>query len=309
MKNKITVTIGIPAYNEEQNIKSFLLSIFKQNLKNIDLEEILVYSDASSDRTNNIVEKLGETFKSIKLIRGAIRKGKYFRVNELFKMCKSDVLVVLDADIAFSRKDFLEKLVFALISDKNAVMNASHVELIRPDAFWAKILHTTFVLGDYIRLSVPGYDVAANFHGAATAYKKSFVKTLNIPLNLSDPHLFIYLSAKKIKGFRYCPEAVILQIPPTTMKDVTQLMRRSIGKRDRELGKIFGKRMLENTNIFTYREKILGLWKCFLWQPFYTPLAIIMNFYLVRLAMREKTDTSPVWEINTSTKKRIAYAK
>jgi glycosyltransferase involved in cell wall biosynthesis len=306
---KITVTIGIPAYNEEQNIESFLKSIFKQKLDAVDLKEVLVYSDASSDKTNTLVKKLSKTLPSIKLIEGATRKGKYFRVNELFRRNKTDVLVILDADIAFSDKDILEKLVSSLVADKKAAMMASHVDLIRPDKVWPKILHTTFVLGDIIRLSVPGYDVAANFHGAATAYKKSFIETVHIPTNLSDPHLYIYLSAKKINGFRYCPDAAILQIPPSTMKDVEQLMRRSIGKRDMELERIFGEKMLDNLNIFTKREKLLGLWKCFLWQPFYTPIAVFMNFYLGRVARRKKADTSPVWRINTSTKRRIDYAK
>lgn len=306
---KITLTIGIPAYNEEKNIEVFLRSLFKQKLKNIALLEILVYSDASSDKTNSIVEELAKTFSQIKLIRGTSRKGKYFRVNELFKKSTTDVLVILDADIALVGDNFLEKLVTALISDKKAAMMSAHVTLIRPKGFLAKIIHTTFVLGDFMRLSVPGYDVAANFHGAATAYKKSFIQNVTIPSNLRDPHFYIYLAAKKINGFRYCPDAEILQVPPTTIKDVKQVMQRSIGKEDPELEKIFGKVMIQEVTFIPTRAKLIGVLKCFLWQPFYTPFAILASFYLGRMARPEKIDNSPVWEINTSTKEPIVYAK
>ena len=306
---KTTISIGIPAYNEEQNIELFLRSIFKQNFKKIELKEIIVNSDASSDRTNEIVQKLCKTYPVIKLNRGTERKGKYFRVNELFKKVNSDILIILDADIAFGNTLFLETIVNSLISNKEAVMMAANITLIRPQKFFPKILHTTFILGDMMRLSVPGYDIAANFHGAATAYKKSFIKKTYIPSKLSDPHLYIYLAAKKQNGFSYCPEAVILQIPPSTMQDVRHLMKRSIGKRDSRLEKLFGRKMLEETNTISIRYKLIGLWKCFLMYPLYTPLAVIMNYYLARIAVHEKKDSSPIWDVNTSTKKAISYAK
>src|SRR5882757_1314182 len=97
---KITLTIGIPAFNEEKNIENFLLSLFKQKLQKVKLDKILVYSDCSSDKTNEIVKKLSKKYPIIMLIEGKSRKGKYFRVNQMFALNKSDVLILLDADIA-----------------------------------------------------------------------------------------------------------------------------------------------------------------------------------------------------------------
>ena len=306
---KTTVTIGIPTYNEEQNIENILRSLMQQQTDTVSLQEIIVNSDASSDKTNAIVKRLNKKYRIITLIENKERKGKYFRVNQLFHKTKSDVLVILDADIALKGDKFLETLVTSLMADKKAVMTAAHVELIRPDGFFAKVMDTTFVFGDFMRLSVPGYDIAANFHGAATAYKKSFIQKVNIPTNLSDPHVYIYYMARKVKGFRYCMDAVILQNPAVTMKDIRQLMQRSIGKEDKELKKIFGKKMIHDANIIPKKAKIKGLIKCFLWQPFYTPLAVVMNYYFAKFARPEKVDKSPIWEINSSTKKPIIYAK
>ncbi|HSX09998.1 MAG TPA: glycosyltransferase family A protein [Candidatus Saccharimonadales bacterium] len=306
---KTKVTIGIPTYNEEQNIEIILRSLFAQKLETIDIEKILVYSDASSDRTDSIVTKLSKIYPKIKLLKDNVRKGKYFRVNELFKINTSEVLVIIDADIAFAQEVFLETLVNALITDKKAVMTSAHVRLIRAQKFLPKLIHTSFVLGDFVRLNVPNYNVSANFHGTATAYKDSFIKTIDIPTNLLDPHFFIYLSARKISGFRYCTQAIILQVPPSTIADVAKLMQRSIGKYDAELEKIFGKEMLKEASFVSKKSKIIGVLQCFMWQPFYTPLAIVMNMYIRRLAKTVKIDKSPIWEVNVSTKKPISYAK
>src|SRR6266567_1694371 len=117
---KTTLTIGIPAYNEEQNIEGFLRSLFEQKLHAVTLEEVLVYSDSSTDKTNTIVHKLKKTYPKIKLIQGKSKKGKYRRVNELFHKNKSEALVILDADIALEKDDFLETLINTFISDKKA---------------------------------------------------------------------------------------------------------------------------------------------------------------------------------------------
>jgi len=306
---KTTLTIGIPAYNEEQNIEAFLRSLFTQKLRTIILEEILVYSDSSTDRTNEIVQKLSKTYPKIKLIQGKTNKGKYRRVNEMFHRNKSDALVILDADIALENDDFLEKLVHKLISDKKALMVAANVTLIQPENFFPKIIHAGFVFGDLMRLSVPGYDIAPNFHGAATVYRASFTKAVSIPQNVSDPHLYIYLSAKKLNGFRYCPEANVLQYAPETIADVKQMMQRSIGKKDSVLESLFGKEMIEQVHFIPRKAKFIAVLKSFQIQPLYTPLALLTSFYLGKIVKPDKIDKTPVWKINKSTKKPFVYAK
>lgn len=47
---KLSVSVGIPAYNEEQNIASLIFGILKQKVNNITLKEIIVISDGSTDK-------------------------------------------------------------------------------------------------------------------------------------------------------------------------------------------------------------------------------------------------------------------
>lgn len=306
---KITVTVGIPAYNEEQNIEAFLRSIIAQKLQRVVLKKIFVYSDASSDRTNTIINKLTKTYPIITLIKGTARKGKYFRVNELFHRNTSDILIILDADIALDGNFFIETLATALDADPEALLGVAHNILLPSDGFIARILYAHFSLWDFIRTSSPRIDIAENYYGSATAYRKSFTSSVNIPSSISDPHFFIFLSAKKRNGFRYYMQAKILQYPPSTISDMKKLLNRSIGKRDKTLEKMFGKQLIQESLFIPTRAKIIGVWKCFLWNPLYTPLAILISFYLGRMVHPKNVDNSPLWEINKSTKKPMAYVK
>ena len=51
MRKKLTVTIGIPAYNEEANVRNLLVSLLAQKETNFKLQEIIVVSDGSTDKT------------------------------------------------------------------------------------------------------------------------------------------------------------------------------------------------------------------------------------------------------------------
>jgi cellulose synthase/poly-beta-1,6-N-acetylglucosamine synthase-like glycosyltransferase len=308
MLKTVTLSIAIPAYNEEVNIKNLLVSLMTQKCNKFVLKDIIIYLDASTDGTGEIVKSLKEKYPIIKLIKGTKRKGKYFRVNQAFRKCNSDILVVLDADIALVGNNFLEKLIEKLISDPKAQMVAGHQIMVRPDNFIGKIIHTSFVLWDFVRLSIPNYDGAMNFFGAATAYRKSFVNSIHIKSSLSDPHLFIYLKANAISGFRYCRKAEILCGSIATLGDLDIFLSRSIGKNDKQL-RIMFKVDLEKIYDIPLRYKFIGILKCFLWQPLYTPFALALDLFMASRANKIKVDKSPIWGETISTKITIGMNK
>ncbi|MDD2823114.1 MAG: glycosyltransferase family 2 protein [Candidatus Daviesbacteria bacterium] len=304
MKNNLpTVSICIPAYNEEENIKSLLVSLLSQKHKKFVLEDIIVRLDASTDKTYEIVNSLSKKHETIKLIKGSVRKGKYFRVNEAFRNCKTDVLVILDADIALVGKDFLEKLIDVISSNKKAVLVSAHQISLQPSDFIGKIIHTHFEMWSYIRLNFPNQNSALNYLGSATAYRGSFVCSINMPSSLSDPHLYIFMKAREVNGFIYCKTAEILVWPISTISDLKKFLQRSIGKKDNELIKLFGKD-IESIYYIPTGYKIKGIVKSLIRQPFYTPLAIVLSLYISIFVLKNiKKKNSAVWDIVKSTKK------
>src|SRR3989337_1433871 len=94
--DKPTIIIGIPAFNEEDNLGKLLRGLKMQRVKKGQITKVIVASDGSIDKTVDIVK----TFKYSKviLIEGKKRRGKAYRQNQIIKLCNSDILVLLDAD-------------------------------------------------------------------------------------------------------------------------------------------------------------------------------------------------------------------
>src|SRR3989344_5204255 len=100
-KKAPTITVGIPAYNEERNIRSVLESVLQQRGSLFRLEKIIVVSDGSDDRTESMVREIAAANPIIELVADHGRKGKITRLNQLCRMNQSDFLVFLDADTVY----------------------------------------------------------------------------------------------------------------------------------------------------------------------------------------------------------------
>jgi cellulose synthase/poly-beta-1,6-N-acetylglucosamine synthase-like glycosyltransferase len=104
-----SVSILIAAYNEEK-------SIYKTVMNKLDLDypkdklEIVVISDCSSDRTDDICLKICETEKRVKFLRQAKRGGKTAALNHAVPVATGEIIVFSDANSIY-REDALSHLV------------------------------------------------------------------------------------------------------------------------------------------------------------------------------------------------------
>lgn len=95
----LSVSVCIPAYNEEKSISYVLKSIVNSRLNEFFiLEKIVVVSD-STDKTNEIVEGFIKFDPRVKLISSNKRLGLSRAISIAIKNTKSDILVVIDADV------------------------------------------------------------------------------------------------------------------------------------------------------------------------------------------------------------------
>jgi cellulose synthase/poly-beta-1,6-N-acetylglucosamine synthase-like glycosyltransferase len=93
-----SVTIIIPAYNEESVIREKIENSLNLDYPH-DLLEVIVVSDASDDKTDEITGRFNE--QGVHLIRNSERKGKTFGLNRAANIAKGEVLVFTDADSMF----------------------------------------------------------------------------------------------------------------------------------------------------------------------------------------------------------------
>ncbi len=109
------VSVGVPAYNEEGNIRRSLESILAQDTAGHELLEVIVVSSGSTDSTDDIVRSMAEQDPRIRLLVQKGREGKASANNLFMSSARGDVLIQLNADAFISPDAF--KHLLAPLSD------------------------------------------------------------------------------------------------------------------------------------------------------------------------------------------------
>jgi cellulose synthase/poly-beta-1,6-N-acetylglucosamine synthase-like glycosyltransferase len=91
-----SITISLPAYNEERSIRDTLESLLRIDYPG-DRRQILVISDASTDRTDEIVREFGS--RGVELLRLPARAGKTAAENAAARHFRGDIVINTDATI------------------------------------------------------------------------------------------------------------------------------------------------------------------------------------------------------------------
>jgi cellulose synthase/poly-beta-1,6-N-acetylglucosamine synthase-like glycosyltransferase len=94
-----TVTIIVPAYNEEKNIGAKIENVLASDYPREHLD-VLVVSDASTDRTNAIVERFSGD--GVRLIVQPARCGKTAGLNRALTLARGGIIVFTDANAWYS---------------------------------------------------------------------------------------------------------------------------------------------------------------------------------------------------------------
>ncbi len=104
------ISVLIAAYNEDEVIESKIESILKGNYPREKLE-ILVGSDASTDGTNEILQKLSGTLQPrLRIFLHEQRMGKPGVVNQLVKESTGEIMVITDANVMLDKTTLMEMI-------------------------------------------------------------------------------------------------------------------------------------------------------------------------------------------------------
>jgi glycosyltransferase involved in cell wall biosynthesis len=105
MSGSPTISVIIPAYNEERHLARTLRSILRQTLST-DVYEIIVIDDCSEDNTARVLELFSTV---VILLRNEKRLGLPGSLNRGIKRARGKYMVRLDAD-DYVRHDYLSIL-------------------------------------------------------------------------------------------------------------------------------------------------------------------------------------------------------
>lgn len=101
------VSILLAAYNEEDVIEQKIKASFDTNYP-LGKLEMLIGSDASDDRTDEIIKQYQSKFPGLKFHRFGGRTGKPNIINALEKEVQGDVLILTDANVFFEKNTIWE---------------------------------------------------------------------------------------------------------------------------------------------------------------------------------------------------------
>lgn len=95
-----SISVIIPAYNEEKTIEKALLAVDDFLVKNFANYEIILVDDASNDNTHNIASKLSRRITNLTIIKNSRNRGKGYSVKKGVFCAGSEYIVFSDADLS-----------------------------------------------------------------------------------------------------------------------------------------------------------------------------------------------------------------
>ena len=160
----------IPVYNEQDSLKQLYSEII-ENIKEYKYEIIFI-DDGSTDKSYNILQKLANDDKNVKLIKFRKNFGKSAGLNMGFDAAEGDIVFTMDADLQDDPKEipqFIKKLDegYDMVTGWK-VKRRDPISKTWPSKLYNKVTSNTF------KLKLHDYNCGYK------AYKKEVIKKLDI---------------------------------------------------------------------------------------------------------------------------------
>lgn len=298
MNRKISISIGIPAYNEEANIDFLLATLINQQEISFKMQEIIVVSDGSTDATDILVRKVKDP--RVKLLRNEKRIGLNQSQNRIVTQAKSDILVLLDADILPQGPLFLKNLVTPLIQ-KNVDLVSAKLLSLRLRSLYGRILANAYEMKRYLYTHLPQQPNVYLCHGSVRAFSRRLYKEIHWPDDVpEDSYLFFYARTHGFT-FEFCPDAQVFFQTPTNLRDhLKQNTRFKLGVS--QLGNYFDLSLIRNHYHIPFTNLLTAIVKYTREKPFSIPMYLCLMF-LFKLVRLPKIKHHSIYEVSKSSKK------
>tara|TARA_Y100001933_G_scaffold222740_1_gene233521 strand:+ start:263 stop:949 length:687 start_codon:yes stop_codon:yes gene_type:complete len=118
----VQLSVIVPVFNEELTIKRIIDSIQSSP---VDLKEIIIVDDCSTDSTRDILNNIEDP--KIKILFNKKNMGKGFALKRGFAEAKGDICIVQDADLEYDPQEY-PKLIKPIIDGKADVVYGSRFQ-------------------------------------------------------------------------------------------------------------------------------------------------------------------------------------
>lgn len=219
------VTVGIPAYNEENNILKLLKSIEGDSSGLV--SEIIV-SDDSSDSTPQLVEQFAcNSSVPIIHLHHHERRGAASAWNEIFRHSTGDVIILYDADTV-PRPDCTSKLATGV--SKGIALCASNSQPVKARGVAGR---ASAFISNWLRAVRQARLSQYSVMGRGLAIEASTAKGITIPKDIIAIDLYLQCVVMDMgRDVAYNDDAVVYFTPAERMEDLaSQVLRAANGHR------------------------------------------------------------------------------
>jgi cellulose synthase/poly-beta-1,6-N-acetylglucosamine synthase-like glycosyltransferase len=231
-----SITIGIPSYNEGENLIKILEQLREVSMECREKIKEIIISDDSTDNTDAIIRRYLESrdypYKVI-YKHHPNRRGKAVAWNEIFEEAAGNYIILYDADIIIDKRNPC-KLVEKLKRDREVgAVGARTVSLQRRSlaaeasriiGLWLHQVRTVYPESQYTLM------------GRCICIRREIAEKTRIPREVIADDLYLQCRVKELGySISYLEDAIIFFKPPVKIREfISQVVRGVIGHKQIE---------------------------------------------------------------------------
>ncbi|MEK6882151.1 MAG: glycosyltransferase [Nanoarchaeota archaeon] len=174
IKKNFSLSVLIPAYNEEDSIRGTVESVLNSDYK--DIIEIIIINDGSNDKTLKIAKELEKRYRKVRVLDKK-NSGKADSLNQAIKIAKGELIAVVDAD-SYPEKHSISSMV-GFFHEKNVGAVTTRVLVKNKDSFIRVLQGVEYKLIAFTRKLLGFLDAIYVTPGPLALYKKSALEHID----------------------------------------------------------------------------------------------------------------------------------
>jgi glycosyltransferase involved in cell wall biosynthesis len=173
MINKPSISVVIPAYNEEKNIEPTVKDVIVAIGDNFSTYEIIIFNDCSKDKTGEVADNLALSNSNIRVVHNEKNRGFAYNYKKGVELAKNDYIGIIPGDNEIELESI--KNIFASAGKADIVIPYTANQNIRPIVRQIASYSFTFII-NFLFFG----KWKLNYFNGCVLHKKEIIKSVSI---------------------------------------------------------------------------------------------------------------------------------
>ena len=216
------LTVGICAYNEEENLGGLLRNILEN--QNISQDsEVLVVASGCTDRTIEIAEQYAIMDSRVRVFTEAKREGKASAINKIFANATGEAIIFISADTLPWKKCF-EKLTTRLQTPDVGIVCGKPLPVNSTNSLTDRLVRMLWSFHDHVFKELNDAGLAK--HATEVFCIRSGIVDRIPPETINDDAHIALLTKKQGWLIKYEPKSIVSMCGPKVFSDYIKQRKR-----------------------------------------------------------------------------------